>query len=1634
MPLDTATQRYSLQSAGYDPDKFTVDEEGNVSPKPTNIQPTITPAKGITPSAPVSNSSVMGAGLRSAAASALPTAAGFAGGVAGGIGTGALMGSSVGPVGTLIGSLIGGLGASYGASKLQSAVLPDSVNQQLATDQAEHPLATGVGGFVPAALTFNPVKGLMNLPNVVKSIPQVLMNGSESIPAGKLNDLVNTVVNVGTATGQNLYDQSQRPDGQPFDWKSLLLQAGGSSLLNEPSGLGKRIGFHSGADIDAGNRARAVMEAQQAQQQQAQAVTPSPDYNTPNPVTGMTNANDVTPFAGAYNPVLPSSGKLATAESRIPSALTKMKGTPEAVDINTLEGEGGNVSGDIKKQQIQDEHDQNLLEQEQKKSDFVKAQNELLDEQIKQAQIQRDLQAEQNAAPKGVSQNTLKITQDKMLPNEVAAKPESIPAQESSEVLAAQERQRISNEQVAKESAEDLANRKLEGNNRDKYQSESQLDQATWDNLPENYKAKVHEIAAKRGITLKEAYQVIDPDTGNAKLGSYQGDTRTATVSSTTGRGDTVPHEVQGHGYLNDLLTSNIPSDKALGQRALDIHGGDKVKAEESLALRLGLEGHNRIKTELEGTTGDKMGQWTKDFLSRMKVKLGMGSDEDVIRHISQRSVTDAPRGMRGEIGGDTKLKPYFKESSVKDYLGNINPLGTLEGKAENIKSSNDQAEYNRWIDKNSSIEQKKDSGNFYVRFRDASGTNTYSIKKTYAEALKILNEERNFRYKSIDIDSANKGQAARLTELKSKDASNLTPAELEERNALQTKSDGLKGKWKFQEESALPSGDTPSTVNLNSHKEELSKSREPNKLEHATFPLTRSLLDTIDLRNGSDAKPLTDAARKYYPERNQIKGKYMEPIYEASKDVTPEDDKAVNYVLIAERRAGKSYRDELINDSQKNLYDAIRKSYVDKQTEQISKGQLISDIDKKGNEIKRDAKIDPFYHINPPNPKVMQQIRDNPSSSTTDNYRKDFIQHNIQQGLTEKQAQAHWDNLTLSNSPASVLKLKEGGSANYFKADRIAQGVGLPDSMMRNEPLVRQMDKYYGRVGSDRAFFDNIENNPKVAKSIGLLNDQNGKPWEGVNDTKPIGGEDVRALLENMRGEHHDVDSSIVKEANKVATGLILGPMTNAHIAISSLANTMNYLRHPGEAVQSIKHALSNLAESRTATIRNGYDSPDRYSVKDIFNNDNTFAERLSAATQTLSNISGRGVINHTIKPMLQGMSHWIVNERIMQGMHGDVNAQKFLKQLDPEYSPEKVYNSDDVSKMGSQLAGLIHGDHTANTMPRWMLRDSAVQPFFQLASWNIAQTNNFMKHVVTPARNGNITPLIMSTLGAGLGGMVLKKIRETMSDTKAPFPGFGDLAASSKGVEGNIPLVAYNLMSMSSMAGYGGVLSLLGKTGFDVAYKNMPQAANFPLDEVFSSSLNTLTHVASAIAAADSPEEYLNIGGKAVVDLARENIQMGRLATTWVSKLSPDTMPELAQQRNVSAAKRDYRNYQIAEGQKVEAQNPSTANPYLDLQEKKFKRTGDMEEAVQELPQLIEHAFKEANGNPELLKKEFEKIKSNNYETLPNPDNMPMQFIRYMQYLRNTQGEEAAQERFMDYLKHNTINKAKSSLVPSF
>lgn len=742
MPLSNTSPDYKnflLQRNGYDASQYDLSDDGIITPKPTPEQPNTLPDLSPAPTQDINSiqssgpqpkqTSVGGALLHSAEASAAPTAAGLGAAAL----TNAMMPWIVGSLGgapeTGGGSLLGlavpigmAIGASLGISHLQQPLLSDNFKQQLAAEQEQHPLASTIGGILPSTLAFNPFEGAMDVVPNAKNLGTLFTRGAKSLTGEEIASLRNMGINMGIQGGQDVYGQLN--SGQPFNYGQLGLNLLGGATLNEPWGVGKlmfptpksTVKEQPGIDETQGPLAK---------------VTQGPQL--PNPDALMLNSPAI-----QLPDYQPSSDDIEQQQQQSIQAAQQNEQQQNANE--TFEQSIPQLGNDLSV-------DNNSAVRMEQQRDALQS---IIDTEGETVARKAQAQAAITELQKNIdlAKGNLSLTQ---IPEPVIkTAPEATPA----------EIERGGNNQVGNKTttgsyssvvpAETAVQKAL--NNTTRYQEEPNDDLYLYRNASNEYKQAVNNLAARRGISLQEAMGIINPATGNEVLGEYNN--RVAQVNPNRAQLDTPVHEI-GHGYMEDLAGSSDKSDRDLYAAGLNIFGGDARMADEALAGKLGVEGVPRIDEQLHGSALMKFNSWFKDFVSRWKYNLGVSSDEDVIRHLSARQFHDAPYGTRPELLKYTGFQPGFGSMAgsrlwtatddIKDKEGNL-LVKNGSTVSENTLNKLGIDTRNKYQDKSSMLKPTPSA------YNDLSPEDKLAYAKLHTDALEArINHEKNFTDESSD-------------------------------------------------------------------------------------------------------------------------------------------------------------------------------------------------------------------------------------------------------------------------------------------------------------------------------------------------------------------------------------------------------------------------------------------------------------------------------------------------------------------------------------------------------------------------------------------------------------------------------------------------------------------------------------------------------------------------------------------------------------------------------------------------------------------------------------------------------------------------------------------------------------------
>jgi hypothetical protein len=656
---------------------------------------------------------------------------------------------------------------------------------------------------------------------------------------------------------------------------------------------------------------------------------------------------------------------------------------------------------------------------------------------------------------------------------------------------------------------------------------------------------------------------------------------------------------------------------------------------------------------------------------------------------------------------------------------------------------------------------------------------------------------------------------------------------------------------------------------------------------------------------------------------------------------------------------------------------------------------------------LRKTLEGNPNYFPHIPKGEVLDAILNHPQSPEAKKLLNDWYDH--YKNVLGESPEAAKQNLKIF---MAGYRKQEVNLAQQFGPIDEAAGLGLP-RLWRETNMIHAMNRFFDRYGRRIAYEEAIKTNPDVMEA--LTNDETGL---GASDA-------VKNVMEDISGVRIN-DEALRTAISGVVTSSMLGPLTGAKDLVTSPFLGMQHKTF----LQSLISPFKSIADINTNTKESFKAGVNRHNLMDLQFGDGGIQGWVSAlrtVRNVISKLQGRNWLEQLTRGMAFGEGKFLAMDNLWAAKNRNLSRQgkDFLDNFGPEdwrtYVTKGEFPPDVLQEIAAQYVESVQGTYDPRGLPS-ISRKGSFAPYLSLARWNIEKLNNFDKYVVQPAFRGNIIPLLMSTLGMFIGGEAVNQLVQVVTKRKEKTPTYKELAAIAEEPEGKLgQAVLYKLAGLASLAGYGGLVGDLSKAGMDTWFKNRAQTYNNPLITGAESIGRNVVDAVEALKNGD-----LNIGADVLSQVMEDFFQGYRITLAQLD-------PEKKQQIEESNTLRDLKLFKTTTGLPVGEVTTDRANPFLNKNIKRFKKTSDIGEAVELLPQLLEHAFTKADGNIDTLQSELKKIKQNNYQTFPNPDNMPLTFIRYLNRLSKSQSPEIASERLNDYILKNTINKVKAELVPS-
>jgi GNAT superfamily N-acetyltransferase len=802
-----------------------------------------------------------------------------------------------------------------------------------------------------------------------------------------------------------------------------------------------------------------------------------------------------------------------------------------------------------------------------------------------------------------------------------------------------------------------------------------------------------------------------------------------------------------------------------------------------------------------------------------------------------------------------------------------------------------------------------------------------------------------------------------------------------------------------------------------------------PERTGRRSFtPLLTSRFDKVAERHPNETgRYVSDAFHKWQAEADLLEGRIGNKAIALIKDYTPEEVQRVDrlrHALTIGEPAPYT-----LTANERRLKDAMDAHYRDVGRMHQDSGMLVRTAD---GEFRRMVLNEQGYRPSLLSNEVAYTWAENIQPKARE-YDQMFVDHAMRRGETEESAR----NLLQDYKQA----IGHAGATPdvKFGALRKVEGMGLPWELV-DQNYTSMASRYGRRAAADLSFFKNVQNDPKMLAAL-PIRDQQGKLFRDLpQDVKDraagieyIGGsEEVKQALRSVYGIDLPANPRLMSAARAVGS-MVMQTGTGIRNLLQIPPNIAPY--YGVDIITGLK-ALAKMNE-RTArafennAIRSSFKDFD--AAGDFSGNPIRFIRYADKISEFLRKYTGR-----ELSDKIEGLYHYSLGEELAtkwfaQAKNRDIKARQMIKRFGNTlekpvadyFNPATEVTADDIARVAKSFVDAARGTYSASGLPGVAIEGN-VAPFLALSRWSIERSNIFWRDVVEPMKGGDFMPLLKTTFAAMLTGAAIEQLNEALTGKRGIDPTIKEALA-----DGDADTLTAKAIGLAQLGSYAGIVSDAAKVGTQLAQGKSIRYTNplsMPMASVGVDVANRTAQVAKAIREGEDPFEALSLYVK---DLALATSQNARYA---YANLTEGGREEAERKEKF----RDLRVFEEMTGRR-EGSSFTETNPYLGLGARNFKRSDDIAEALQMVPDLVQQAVEKSqddNGqlDIEILRRKLRALKLNSYQTVPDALKNPRAFTEFMDFLSKTQGPEAATERAADFYRQRAINKMKSSTIPSF
>ena len=767
--------------------------------------------------------------------------------------------------------------------------------------------------------------------------------------------------------------------------------------------------------------------------------------------------------------------------------------------------------------------------------------------------------------------------------------------------------------------------------------------------------------------------------------------------------------------------------------------------------------------------------------------------------------------------------------------------------------------------------------------------------------------------------------------------------------------------------------------------------------------------------RSGNpDKQYFAERADELFARIRNYSGKYENEILKPLVDLSTADQKALVELLYDEDATGTP----IVPAARlRPAYKAVRAGLRLMGDDQIAAGQLINGAPRG---------IDSTYFPNVVDPTVLHDLAYNTGSKRALELERQYIDYNTDRYVNKNgmpradaaaKAQESFDAFRGALKPMSI----EGGFD--FGAVTMREGGKLPPTWVSADP-VAGFRSYIKRFARSRAFYDTIQRDERAMAALGGKNyfDAAGREQPITIKADNLARDpNARALMESAIGVTHESQEGITPAIGRLANSLLLSNvMTRVTDVTTTPFKALSYL--PASEIPGLIGHLGNMRKSmenayRTGGVRRG----DMMVLRDVLGAGDRFVRGSDKLAEQIVKWTGSEALEKGARFLAQNVGEYVYDVNKTLAARGDKRALEFLNRLTPEW------RTLDRAEVSQRVAQLFQGRYDATNLPIW-IANSPAAPFFSMMKWNIEQWNNFKRFSWQPALNGDPMPLVKTLLGGAIGGAIVGELREEISGKKQRVATMDELRFGfDKGDKSRAAVEAMRKAAfIAQITGTLGIVGELVLQALDIGAKDKPQGFSWPAFEMASGAVSKIQNAAAAVI--DKPNDAGQILANMANDLAKDNFSQYRIALNTLDRMGVDTGAAAgAGQVEESNRRRDLRMSNKLRGEKVQF-SPFIEADYAGTKERRMDKTRDMAEARRLGVELKREARANAKTQEE-YKSALSKLRASRIVGIPSRENNPAQYRAHIQFVLETQGEEAATRLRQTYARLRREQEIKAA-----